>query len=1194
MKTRSRNLITVILALLCAVAVAIGIGFVLPKSAGIVAKAAAPQSTFTKTFEGYYSLSGSNNANTYSNFTSSNSNISSNSNFTTGSMSITTTKISNKVSGRGYISFKADISVPAYTEYKITYEFTHHFERTRTSTTGASTISDFVYFGHSENGGFDRSSSLTYSVSTTLSSGYSQSFIPENGGSVTRVNTVTINPITYTNDTNTAKTCTAYFGFYTASGYCGSSVGNLKVVASLDLNSETVTITKLDPPSSSSNTSIYDGNAKTFNYSYYTTSDWSNAYKNLEVDTTVEALDYDGGTIASSTYSIGNLDASNVPMSSTGIFTATEAGKYKLSFNLTSAAISNGICWFDGSTAAKTLSFEIKRKSLTLPSVTAAIQSQTYDPSGCNFGFANYDSATMTATPVSSGITWNGTQFHAVDVGEYTVKFGLTDKKNYVWDTGSGTADDQEVKIKITKKQLDIPVATAAQQYTGSTLTFVLTNFNGGTYIKVDDVGTITGANGNTATGAGGIGISDTTDTFEATKVDKYTVNVSLRDTTNYEWTDGTDGKKAVEFEITRKDLLSASPVSSSTNLSGAPEWEFGDGTVTMTVTDDRVLGENPNILFYYDSPSNTILNYTVTGNTTVVTMPSDIGVGPHTFHVELNGDSNGDNVNYKFNPVYSILAFTVTSGTLDPANFSWTYTKDNGGGAVAGGTSANDGSLKLPFGLKSGSASAGIEYELSIQIPAAYSGKIEVDATKYVNGYQTRSGSDVNPYTTIVALKSRDTAIQFEVGGRLQNTIDVAFDWEIEKGTFDLSGAVWEYSLDGTFWTDYDVLNPPQYNDGNYITVRLKQSSLPAGLTFDGAYAYSDRQRFVDDTYVAEIQTSDFYYDPAKFNAPSGLSLNWEIAKKNLYTAFKNVSDTYANTNGSGTIVRKELNVPAGFENYIEYKYYRVSDGTPVTLADIKAEADPTSEKKYKVEAYISTVNPSYAQNYEVVTASGDVPSEQFKTGSLNESVNVTLDGVDISLPISVTYDGNTHFDSSLISMISAYSYTVVTDFTVSYYTGTAPVDANKLAAGVLPKDAGDYCIKLTLGSAAEEVYVLINDWFTVKIAPVTLTAPTLKDGVTLTFNGEDQQLIDSLENFDPAYMEFASGSVNEAYHAGSYRAVIKLKDEYKGNYVFVLPTSIGGTKKPVKGTVAGAAGTVELSDGGATAALDWTINKY
>ncbi|MDE6059161.1 MAG: hypothetical protein K2G44_03870, partial [Clostridia bacterium] len=473
--------------------------------------------------------------------------------------------------------------------------------------------------------------------------------------------------------------------------------------------------------------------------------------------------------------------------------------------------------------------FNINPKKLTVPKITNS--PQTYDPvNGSHFGVdSNYDPATMTATNVTAGITWNSasTRFDATNAGTYSVKFQLLDTKNYVWDIGAnGTTADQSTSVKVDPIKLTIPTITAPQEYSGSVLQFVLADFNAGQYIKVNSA---SAANGSTVTGASGATIADTTDTFEATKVDKYTVSLSLRDTQNYAWDDNTALTKNVEFEITQKELLSAPPVSSEVNGTGGAEWNFGDGTVTITITDDRATGENINLLCYYDvaggtSKSNTLTS-TTTGNVTTITMPATIAVGKYTLTVELNG-TTGDNANYKITK-NNTLDFEITSGKIDPSNYDWTYTKDG----AAGGTSANDGSLKVPFELKAGSTVDGVKYELSIQIPTADASAVVVDTSKYVNGYQVRSGDKVGTFKTIVALKSIDTDFQFEVDGNMQDTCEVEFNWEIEKGDFNLSNVKWEYTTDnGKSWTEYDSTNPPQYNDGNYVTVRVKATTLPNG----------------------------------------------------------------------------------------------------------------------------------------------------------------------------------------------------------------------------------------------------------------------------------------------------------------------------------------------------------------------------
>ncbi|MDE5943643.1 MAG: hypothetical protein K2H30_05505, partial [Clostridia bacterium] len=401
-----------------------------------------------------------------------------------------------------------------------------------------------------------------------------------------------------------------------------------------------------------------------------------------------------------------NISLNDIDLT-TSTFKPTLPGTYTVKFKLKQSTIDDGLDWSDnsGATAEQSLIFTVKRKPIPVPTILNTLQ--TYDPIGCFFGVSSdYDNTIMTASGVTNGIVWNtgSTRFEAKDVGSYTVKFHLDDL-NYVWDISGGTTTDQTAIVKIEPKKINVPMVTAPHEYTGSPLTFVLSDFNSGQDISMDGV---TPPSGATVTDAIGGTPTDTTDTFLATKVGKYTVNLSLRDAKNFAWADGTNTAKTVNFEITQKELLSSSPVSSKVNGIGGAEWNYGDSSVTITVTDDRVSGENINLLFYYDDKANTLTNVTTTGNTSVITMPNVIAVGTHTLYVELNG-TTGDNANYKLTQ-NNTLSFEIKSAKVDPTTYGWIYTKDG----AAGGT-ITDGD-KLPFVLKTGSTVDGVKYELSIQ----------------------------------------------------------------------------------------------------------------------------------------------------------------------------------------------------------------------------------------------------------------------------------------------------------------------------------------------------------------------------------------------------------------------------------------------------------------------------------------------
>ncbi len=882
-------------------------------------------------------------------------------------------------------------------------------------------------------------------------------------------------------------------------------------------------------------------------------------------------------SVSSISYTSKDILGANLATSTVTSSDVLSAGVYTVTLNIASGQ--TDYCWRDGSTGDKTFTITVNQKTVpyTLQikkggnAVTSVSYGDTFTGelsqsviSAAQLPTMNYElkySGTGTTTyPENSAAPTNaGTYSLAFKPIADPANVGMNMPCNYKF-TGSSAA------FTISPKELKVPTITGSQEYTGSALSFVLSDFGNGQNIKVDSV---TGANGNTATGAGGAAWTDTSDTFEATKVDTYTVALSLRDDKNYCWTVGDNQSKNVTFEVTQKELLSSQPVSSKVNGIGGAEWGFGESGVTVTITDDRISGENITLFCYYDVAGGTnksnSLTAVTTGNTSVITMPNNIPVGKYTLTVELK-DASGDNANYK-TTANNTLDFEITSGKIDPKSYGWVYTKDSAAGAAI----ANGG--KLPFALKSGSTEDGAKYEVSIQIPASHT-SVQIDTSKYVNGYASRSSDKVGTYSTTVALISTDPTFMFEdASGNKTTTTDVTLNWEIEKGTFDLSGVKWEYTTDGTNWADYDSANHPQYNNGNYITVRIKSSTLPTGLSLDSLYA--GNEEYDVGNYEAKIAVSDFVFNSTNFNDPdvNSLTLNWEIAKKNLYTRFKNVKHTYSNSNGSGTVIVKELDVAAEYAGYITYKYYDISDGTEVTLEDIKNAVDPTSEKKYKVEAYI---DPALAANF-AVDDGGKIPSDTFVTGSKNKLATATLDGNDGSAAITAEYDGNAHFDKSLIK-ITGDDGINVTDFTVTYYKGNAPVEGNALSDGKLPTEAGEYCVEIVLGSTAEKKYILATDRFTLKIEPKKVALPEIG---AMQFNGSEQSIASILGGSYAEYEDIIQLSNDlQKRNVGTYTTVLTITNpNYKWAQPSVQPAKLSLTD-----------GEITLTDD-VTAQCSWSI---
>ncbi len=1103
-KIKSGKFLTTILTFICAVLIGCFVGVIgeTKERAHAAAPTITPEITQIATY-GYWASTCPQSGGNFDGMSFGNTHMTLNA--SGNSISLNETAVSNQFN-MGYMEFYLKVKVPALTEYTIDYDFSYSLQNTCVNAANClgsasnggncngGTIA--LYKLHDNNGNDEASNGIFFYIDAPASGtdkylGHVKSCEgtnkcgDENSSGCTKT-------YTFKNETTGEKEFSRKFGVSLAI-YQSTKTNQQKhqYNAQLSVNA-TVAGQKVYAPTvtdgTTSATDTYTGSTLSFGMIYNT---------DYVAPTAVTGKDPQGNALATPV-TLSDIDTA------TCTFKPTLAGTYTVTFGLTSSATTDGVTWASGVSANPTLTFTVKRKPITVPKVTDS--PKTYDPVGCKFNVdSNYDPSKMTASAVSADITWNAgnSQFEATNAGTYAVKFHLDDV-NYEWDIGGGTITDQQTTVRIEPKKLTVPTITNPQEYTGSALPFALADFDGGQHIKVTGV---TSANGNTATAENGAAWTDTTDVFYATKVDKYTVKLSLRDNKNYAWSDGLTADKTVDFEVTAKELLSAAPVCSETNNINAAEWKFGDSTVTVTITDNRLSGENINLLIYWDSKSN-VLTGTLAGNVTTITMPNDIPVGTHTLTVELNG-TTGDNANYKITQ-NNTLSFEVTTGDIDPSKYGWIYTKDGAAGAAIA-----DGD-KLAFELKPNSSTNGVKYEVSIQIPSADSAKVAIDTGKYSGGYQTRSGNEVGTYKTTVALKSIDSKFTLK-------TTEVVINWEIEKGTFDLSGVKWEYTTDGTKWSDYDPATPPQYNDGNYITVRVKSTTLPLGLSLDPLYAGSEEYNV--DSYTANISASDLVYDTAKFNAPdtSKLVLSWEIAKKNLYSSFKNVKETYSNANGSGTIIIKQLNLDPKYDGYITYKYYDESSGIPVTLEDIKSAADPKDVKKYRVEAYI---DPAYSANYDV-DDNGGTPSDTFETGSKNKLANVTIDGADGTTPITAEYDGKPHFDTSVIK-ITGEDQLNVTDFTVTYYKGATPTVGNELASGDYPTDAGEYCVAVTLGTTAAKKYILAAEWFPVKIEAKKIALPTLGE---ITFTGSEQSIVDHL-----------GGSYEE------YKDIITLGGDYEG----------------------------------------------
>ena len=183
------------------------------------------------------------------------------------------------------------------------------------------------------------------------------------------------------------------------------------------------------------------------------------------------------------------------------VTSATNAGTYTITYRL-----NEGYAWTDKTTDDVVITWTIARASVAIPTVTANL---TY----------NGQTQRPTITPASSA-GWsivNGSVTSATNGGTYTITFRVG--ANYQWSNGT-TADVQRTWT-IKRQSLAIPyITTKNVAYIGSAVSPTVANYNS----------SLMNASGNTSYN----GIAS-----------NLAIKWNLRNTTNYQWSDGTITQKS-------------------------------------------------------------------------------------------------------------------------------------------------------------------------------------------------------------------------------------------------------------------------------------------------------------------------------------------------------------------------------------------------------------------------------------------------------------------------------------------------------------------------------------------------------------------------------------------------------------------------------------------------------------------------
>lgn len=257
----------------------------------------------------------------------------------------------------------------------------------------------------------------------------------------------------------------------------------------------------------------------------------------------------------------------------------TNPGDYTLTMSLKNTT---NYQWSDGTTSPKTYTLVIIKK-VEVPTINP---SSSYTISG-NTATAVYSGSSITMAVIadSSLTTASGGNdsssslapvLHKTDVGSYSITIALKNTEHYVWVTGGTTA--KTYTLTITKASVTIPSINSSDKYSisGRTATAVCT----GEQIRMT-VGV--NYNPNLITCSAG----QTSPYINGTNAGTYTLTMSLKDTANYKWSDGTTSAKTYTLNITGKALssLTISSISAQTYKGSAitPTITIKDGTTTLT-----------------------------------------------------------------------------------------------------------------------------------------------------------------------------------------------------------------------------------------------------------------------------------------------------------------------------------------------------------------------------------------------------------------------------------------------------------------------------------------------------------------------------------------------------------------------------------------------------------------------------------
>ena len=761
---------------------------------------------------------------------------------------------------------------------------------------------------------------------------------------------------------------------------------------------------------------------------------------------------------------LSNFDSNT--MSVTGN-TKTNAGNYTAVVSIKDTV---NYEWADGTNSNLNLPWTISAKDLNSNEVSLSRTEYTYDGSTKTPGVIVKDGETT--------LTLNS---------DYTVLYSSNTNAGTATVTVTGIGNYKNVINKtftINKAQLTKPTISGTYTFNGTTQTVSLNNFNSSTM----------NVSNNTRKNAG-----------------TQNVTVSIKDTANYEWTDGTIANVSLSWTINAKNLNSDEVTLSNTvytynGSAKTPDVTVTDGTTTLVKDTDYTVSYSSNVnagtatvtVTGIGNYKNTV-NKTFTINKAQLTIPTINGTYTYngtTQTVSLN-NFDSSTMNVSNNTRKNAGTQNVTVSLKDTANYEWanaTITNKDISWTIA---KKNISDLTVVLSQNS-YVYNGTDQRESVTA-VKFGNETLVLNTDYTVSYPSSDYTNAGEKTIRITAKDNTNY----------------------TGTKDVTFVINKARL-ASFLDDNTKIKA-EYSD-TLIT------KLPIKLPFknnDLVSAISNNEGI--------ITVSEHRSDIVQIGGLFAYELEFNITGAGQTTAIVNVAETQNYLAASKEVEVVITQAPIHFTATANNKVYdrsTVTTSSGVTFLDLVRDEELQEGVDYRTEANFDTIaygtdkdvdvkvillNTVKANNY-VVSNANDI----YKTKANITKLAISNENTTVEVP-EYTYNGGAIVPECVVK-VGDVVLVEGEDYTVSCTNNTNAGTAEVTITGI--------------GSC----YGTANGTFTIK--KKQLAKPTLNG--TYTFNREIQEV--DLDGFDSDTM---SVTENRKTNAGEYTAIVSLKDS--DNYEWV-----------------------------------------